>query len=55
MPNLERLQSFSTERFLAYEKQIIDTIDREEEARKRALEEARAKKRRSKKKKKKKR
>lgn len=53
MPNLERLKSFPSERFLAFEKQILDGISREEENRKRALEEQRAKKRKSKKKKKK--
>lgn len=53
MPNVERLQSFPTDRFLAYEKQVLENIRREEESRRRALEEARAKKRRSKKKKKK--
>jgi hypothetical protein len=54
MLNTDRLVSFPTDRFLAFEKQIYDTIDREAEARRRAIEEQRAKKRKSKKKKKKK-
>ena len=54
MPSIERLQSYSTDRFLAYEKQVVETMKRAEESRRRAQEEARAKKRRSKKKKKKK-
>ncbi len=54
MPNVERLKSFPTERYLAFEKQVLDGIAREQEARRKAIEEARAKKRKSKKKKKKK-
>lgn len=54
MPNYTRLRSFGTERFMAFERQLLDGIAREEEARKRALEEQRAKKRKSKKKKKRK-
>ena len=52
MPNVERLKSFPTERYLAFEKQVLDGIAREQEARRKAIEEARAKKRKSKKKKK---
>jgi hypothetical protein len=53
MLNTERLQSYSRDRFLAFEKQIVDAITRERDDRRRALEELRARKRKSKKKKKK--
>lgn len=51
--NYERLQSFSAEKLLALEKHAYEAISREEEARRRRIEEAKAKKRKSKKRKRK--
>jgi len=49
--NIQRLRGFSADRFLALERQLFEAVVRAEEARKRAIEEAKAKKRKSKKKK----
>jgi len=50
--NTERLRSFSADRLLVLERQLFDAVSREDEARRRRIEEAKAKKRKVKKKKK---
>ena len=50
--NADRLKSFSADRLLVLERQVYDAVAREDEARKRHIEEAKAKKRKAKKKKK---
>jgi hypothetical protein len=50
--NVERLRTFPSEKLLGLERQLNEAVGREEEARKRRIEEAKAKKRKAKKKKK---
>lgn len=49
--DVERLRSFSADKFLAMERQLFEAVSREDEARLRRVEEAKAKKRKAKKKK----
>jgi hypothetical protein len=49
--NVERLRSYESDKLLALERQLAEGVEHAEEARKRALEEAKAKKRKAKKKK----